>query len=76
MAQELYIQPASLTRKGIYYRKINKNGSEAVFQQVTFLSYRPHPAEILIHDGEKPRVIHRRCVYVLTADQEDLGGNQ
>ena len=63
MEQDKYIQPDSCEMDRSYYIKTNGKGSESSYQEVRFLSYRPHPAEVLIHDGEKPRVIHRCILY-------------
>ena len=71
MGQEKYIQPDRCEIDRSYYIKLNGEGSEASYQAVRFVSYRPHPAEILIHDGEKSRVIHRRILY---AKESNNGG--
>ena len=63
MEQDKYIQPDSCEMNRSYYVKTNGRGSGASYQKVRFLSYRPHPAEVLIHDGEKARVIHRCILY-------------
>ena len=63
MEQDKYIQPDSCEMDRSYYVKANEKGSEASYQEVRFLGYRPHPAEVLIHDGEKTRVIHRCILY-------------
>lgn len=59
MAQGRFIQPDSCEIDKQYYLRSNGNGSGVLYKEVRFLSYRPHPAEVLIHDGVKPRVIHR-----------------
>jgi len=63
MEQDRYIQPDSCELDKSYYIKTNGKDSEVSYQEVRFISYRPHPAEVLIHDGEKPRVIHRCILY-------------
>lgn len=64
MGQEKYIQPDSCEINKRYYIKLNGKGSDPRYQEVRFLGYRPHPAEVLVHDGEKSRVIHRCILYM------------
>ena len=63
MRQGIFIQPASCQADGMYYLRINQNGFGWAYQRVKFLAYRPHPAEVLVHDGHKARVVHRRFLY-------------
>ena len=63
MSQDHYTQPKSCQANGIYYLKISASNGKAEYKKVRFLGYRPHPAEVLVHDGRKPRVVHRRFLY-------------
>ena len=58
-----YSQPESCQRGGVYYLKKSGTGGNVEFDEVRFLSYRPHPAEALVHDGRRPRVVHRRFLF-------------
>ena len=73
MGQERYFQPESCEIDKNYYIKTNGNGMGVVYQQVRFLSYRPHPAEVLIHDGDKIRVIHRSILFVKRSSNGEHG---
>ena len=64
MNQDHYRQPKSCQADGIYYLKISGSNGKAEYKKVRFLSYRPHPAEVLVHDGQRPRVIHRRFLFI------------
>ena len=63
MGHSRYSQPESCRVGENYYGKIDQNGSGASYQPVRFLGYRPHPGEVLVHDGQRPRVIHRYYLY-------------
>jgi len=58
-----YMQPDSCEVGGDYFFKTNGKIAGAEYRKVKFLSYLPHPAEVLVHDGEKCRIIHRRFLY-------------
>ena len=58
-----YIQPESCENDHYYYLLVKRNPGKTKYQQVRFLSYRPHPAEALVHDGRRPRVVHRRFLF-------------
>ena len=73
MGQEGYFQPESCELDKKYYIKTNANGIGEVYQQVRFLSYRPHPAEVLIQDGDKIRVIHRSILFVKESSNGERG---
>lgn len=64
MEQDRYIQPKNCEKDKSYYIKISGNSVDGTYQEVRFLSYRPHPAEVLIHDGDRIRVIHRSFLYI------------
>jgi hypothetical protein len=64
MDPEGYYQPKSCEINQRYYLRVVKNGSEVNFQRVRFIGYCPHPAEILIHDGKRIKVVHRTFLYL------------
>jgi hypothetical protein len=64
MSQERFAQPVSCERNESYYLKVIGNGNEQNYIKVHFVSYRPHPAEVLIHDGFRIRMVHRALLYV------------
>ena len=64
MSQETYIQPASCVKDQYYYLKVSGNGREAKYLVVRFVGYRPHPAEILIDDGNQIRMVHRSLLFI------------
>ncbi len=72
MNKDRYIQPGSCRTNGIYYLKIIDKGGKARYLEVKFLSYRPHPAEVVVHDGDHTRVIHRRFLYSKESDNGRL----
>ena len=63
-----FVQPDSCETDKCYYYQLSRNGSEVIYRKVKFLSYCPHPAEVIIHDGKKPRVIHRCFLYEKVSD--------
>ena len=72
MSQDKFIQPESCTGEQRYYLKIAKNDRGSDFQEVRFIGYRPHPAEILIDDGHRVRMVHRYLIYIkLSGDGEN-----
>ena len=69
MGQSRYIQPKSCELNKTYYMKMGGNGTRVRYKKVRFLGYRPHPAEVLIHDGDRIRVIHRSILYLRKLDK-------
>ncbi len=72
MDRERYFQPDSCQINRKYYLKISENGSGPNYRQVRFISYRPHPAEVMVHDGTRSRVIHRVDLYQKAADEGEV----
>ena len=68
MEEKRYIQPKSCDKGKKYYIKVDGNGTDAQYKKVRFLGYRPHPAEVLIRDGDRIRVIHRSILYLRESD--------
>lgn len=63
MEKGRYIHPDRCQLGRIYYIKISGSNGTTIFNKVTFLAYRPHPAEVLVQDGRGTRVVHRRFLY-------------
>ena len=61
--QQPFTQPETCQTGQAYFLKIERNGSGPIYQPVSFLAYRPCPGEVLVHDGLKPRVVHRTYLY-------------
>jgi hypothetical protein len=68
-----YIQPDKCLIGSKYYLWLSKNGNTGSFRKVTFIGYRPHPAEVIIDDGRGPRVIRRLDLFqrISTPDEEE-----
>jgi len=64
MSNQEFIQPDRWEIGRKYYLRLNKNGSGVSYQAVKLMSYRPHPAELIIYDGEKKRMVHRRVLFL------------
>ena len=73
MGQEEYFQPESCELDKNYYLKTNGSTTGLVYRQVRFLSYRPHPAEVIIADGDKIRVIHRSMLFAKESSNGEHG---
>ena len=63
MQPENYFQPDTCIPGKQYYIKIKDPGSISKYQNVWFVDYCPHPAEVIIREGSRTKVIHR--VYLL-----------
>ncbi len=63
MKQSSYYQPDTCIPGKQYYIKTKGPGSATQYKGVKFISYRPHPAEVLIREDNITRVIHR--IYLL-----------
>ena len=63
MQTENYFQPDTCIPGKQYYIKINGPDSTINFKSVKFIDYCPHPAEVIIREGSRMKVIHR--VYLL-----------
>ena len=69
MEERGYFQPESCCRGKEYYIKANGKLDQISYTKVEFLKYRPHPAEVLVLDCGKPRVIHRINLYRKREDE-------
>ena len=63
MSRVIYIQPTSCIKDKCYYLKTGRNDRGPIYQEVRFVSYRPHPAEILVDDGNQIRMVHRSLLF-------------
>ena len=71
MGQARYIQPESCSIGKYYYLQTTSNGNLPDYKKVRFIGYRPHPAEVLVQDGNRIRVIHRRALFLKERDSRD-----
>ncbi|MCJ7734511.1 MAG: hypothetical protein MUP11_08175 [Anaerolineales bacterium] len=58
-----YQRPESCQQGKDYYFRIAEDLRSVRYKKVKFLSYRPHPAEVLISKEGIPRKIHRIDLY-------------
>lgn len=58
-----YQRPESCRQGNDYYLKVGEDLNSVRYKKVKFLSYSPHPAEVLISEEGIPRVIHRIDLY-------------
>ena len=63
MLPESYFQPDTCIPGKQYYIKITDQDSTIRFKSVKFINYCPHPAEVIVREGSRTKVIHR--VYLL-----------
>jgi len=63
MLPESYFQPDTCIPGKQYYIKITDQDSTIRFKGVKFINYCPHPAEVIVREGSRTKVIHR--VYLL-----------
>jgi hypothetical protein len=63
MEKNGYYLPDSCLAGNDYYLKIKSNSEFSEYRKVIFMSYRPHPAEVLIRDREKPRMVYRSDLF-------------
>jgi hypothetical protein len=59
MQYENYFQPDTLIQGKLYYVKTTDSDLPINFLPVKFVDYRPHPAEVLVWEGSRTKVIHR-----------------
>jgi len=69
MEQNGYYQPVTCIPGERYYMKNDKQKTPTQYKRVEFISYRPHPAEVVIREGKKPRVIHRAYLFQKNGNQ-------
>ncbi len=63
MSQSIFVRPEHCLEGESYYLRTRRSGAGDRYRQVRFISYRPHPAEVVVNDGEGPRVVHRLDVF-------------
>ena len=59
MQYENYFQPDTLIQGKLYYVKTTYSDLPIELLPVMFVDYRPHPAEVLVREGSRTKVIHR-----------------
>lgn len=63
MRYDKYSQPDTCVPGKQYYVKRKINDSNLDFVRVKFISYCPHPAEVVVQEGCRNMVIHRMNLY-------------
>ncbi len=63
MKYENYFQPDTLIRGKLYYIKTTSPDLPNKLLPVNFVDYRPHPAEVLVRDGSRTKVIRRVILF-------------
>ena len=53
-----------------YFIKVKNDDGIAELNMVVFISYRPHPGEVLVRDGNKTRMVYRSELFSRSADSE------
>ncbi len=70
MKKNGYCLPGSCLAGSEYYLKIKSNSEVTVFKRVIFLSYRPHPGEVMIREGNRSRMVYRSDLFTRLGDKE------
>jgi hypothetical protein len=70
MEDNYYFQPETCVLGKHYYLMSKEPDSSTVFRKVIFIGYCPHPAEVLVKDGDKRKVIHR--VYLFQKNNQEI----
>ena len=70
MNESGYYQPENCRLGEIYFIQEKKNSTEKSFKEVEFLSYRPHPGELVIKEDGVARIIHRRLLFSRVANDQ------
>jgi len=63
MRHDEYFQPDTCIPGKQYFIKTDDGKSTIRFLRVKFIEYRPHPAEVIIHDGSRIKVVHRKNLF-------------
>jgi len=58
-----YYQPESCRFGGEYFIKEDSPDADSAYTRVEFISYRPHPGEVVVKQGETLLVVHRTFLY-------------
>ena len=66
-----YCSPESYQVGEVYFIRDKSASTDDKYIPVKFLSYRPHPAELVIKEKGLARVIHRRLLFVRKRNDED-----
>ncbi len=63
MEKNGYYLPDSCLAGNEYYLGIKSNSEFPEYRKVIFLSYRPHPAEVMVRDGNRSRMVYRSDLF-------------
>lgn len=63
MEGKVYFQPETCVPGELYYIKVKENGSRTKYHSVKFIGYCPHPAEVIVRNNGRTKVVHRIYLY-------------
>ena len=63
MEKNRYCLPDSCLAGNEYYLRIKSNSEFSEYRKVIFLSYRPHPAEVMVREGNRSRMVYRSDLF-------------
>ena len=58
-----YYLPGSCRAGGEYYLRIKTDSDLQEFIKVVFIGYRPNPAEVVVRDAGRSRMVYRSDLY-------------
>ena len=58
-----FYRPERCRKEEEYYIEDDENSKDVEYKTVEFVSYRPHPGELVIREDGVARVIYRRQLY-------------
>jgi hypothetical protein len=73
MKKNGYYLPGSCRAGNEYFLRTKSNSEIPEFRRVIFLGYRPHPAEVIIREGNKSRMVYRSDLFTRLGDEESPG---
>ena len=65
-----YYLPDSCREGNEYYLRIKLNSEIQEYKKVIFLGYRPHPAEVMIREGNRSRMVYRSDLFTRLGDRD------
>jgi len=68
MEKNGYCLPDSCLAGNEYYLRIKSNSEFSEYRKVLFLSYRPHPAEVMVREGNRSRMVYRSDLFTRLGD--------
>ena len=66
-----YYLPGSYNLGEDYFIKVNNNNGQAEFNVVVFVSYRPHPGEVIVRDENRTRMVYRSDLFSHSIDDDE-----